>query len=114
VGNALALLLVASTVSHAMGASMRRHAEESSGTTPEQVEALVEAVKDNKPTGTIIRELGLSPDRLEQLREVRREIIMDGFRAHGVVSGTVLSIAAVGFWLVCRPPKHGGAAGRQS
>jgi MFS family permease len=103
VGNALALLLVASTVSHVMGASMRQHAEAARPGDPERIEALVRAVQDNVPNGTIGRQLGLSPDRVAELREVRREVIVDGFRAHGLVSGSVLAIAAVGFWLVCRP-----------
>jgi MFS family permease len=105
VGNALTLLLVTSTVSYSMGASMRRHVEDSRDITPEQVEALVDGVEDNTPTATIVRELGLGPDRLDQLREVRRGVIIDGVRIHGVVSGAVLSVAAIGFWVVCRPAR---------
>ena len=112
VGNALALLLVASTVSHVMGTSMRRHAEAAGPTHPEKIDALVRAVQDNVPNGTIGRQLGLSPDRVAELREVRREVIVDGFRAHGVVSGSVLTIAAIGFWLVCRPSQEGAVPKR--
>jgi hypothetical protein len=45
---------------------------------------------------------------MEELRVARREVIVDGFRAHGLLSGVVLSIAAVGFWFVRRdaaPPR---------
>jgi MFS family permease len=108
VGNALALLLIASTVSNVMAASMREHAEAAKPAHPEKIESLVKAVKDNAPIATIGRQLGLSPDRMEELRVARREVIVDGFRAHGLLSGVVLSIAAVGFWFVRRdaaPPR---------
>ena len=108
VGNALALLLVASTVSHVMSASIREHAEAANARNPEKVESLVEAVQDNVSNATIGRQLGLSPNRMAELRVARREIIVDGFRAHGLLSGVVLSIAAVGFWFVRRdaaPPR---------
>lgn len=109
VGNALALLLVATTVGHTMGESIRQQAQER-GASPETVEALVQAVRENVPNAVIGRELDLRPERVEDLRETRREIMMDGFRAHGLVSGGVLSIAAVGFWLVRRDPAPSNVA----
>jgi len=110
VGNALALLLVASTVSHVMSASIREHAEAAKPAHPEKIESLVRAVQDNVPNATIGRQLGLSPDRMAELRVARREVIVDGFRAHGLLSGVVLSIAAVGFWFVRRDAAPPSAA----
>jgi MFS family permease len=101
IGNALALLLVASSVSHAMGESMRQEAELRHAS-PDTVHVLVRAVRDNVPTSVIGRELDLSEERMQELRSTRREIIVDGFRAHGLVSGLVLSVAAAGFWFVRR------------
>lgn len=101
IGNALALLLVASSVSHAMGESMRHEAELRQAS-PEQVQALVEAIRDNVPTSVIGRELDLSDARVQELRTVRREVMVQGMRAHGLVSGVVLAIAAASFWLARR------------
>jgi len=105
VGNALALLLVASSVGRAMSMSMRQEAEDRH-VAPAKVEALVEAIRDNVPTTQIGRDLELSEAQLQDLRGVRREVIVDGFRAHGLVSGPVLAIAALGFWVVRRRDKR--------
>ena len=102
VGNALALLLVASSVSHAMGASIRREAE-ARNAPAEKVDTLVEAVHDNVPTSVIGRELELSDQQVHELRTVRREAIAHGVRVHGLVSGVMLAVAATGFWFVHRP-----------
>ncbi len=101
VGNALALLLVASSVGHTMGESMRREAE-ARDASPERLETLVKAIRDNVPTTSIGRSLDLGAEHLQELRNIRREVIVDGFRAHGLVSGVALSIAAAGFWFVRR------------
>lgn len=105
VGNALALLLVASSVGYAMARSIRQEAQ-ARHASPEQVEALALAVRDNVPTGQIGRELDLRPERVEELRQVRREVMLNGFRMHGWVSGTMLTLAAISFWVVRRddPP----------
>ena len=101
VGNALALLLVTSSVGRTMGASIRQEAEARQAS-PEKVEALVEAIRDNVPTATIGRELNLSEEQVTELRGIRQEVIVDGFRAHGAVSSAVLGTAAVGFWFARR------------
>lgn len=101
VGNALALLLVASSVGYAMSNSMRQEAT-ARHASPEQAEALATAVRDNVPTGQIGRELDLRPERVEELRQVRREVMLHGYRVHGWVSGIVMTVAAISFWLVRR------------
>lgn len=110
VGNALALLLVATTVGHTMGESIRQQAQER-GASPDKVEALVQAVRENVPSAVIGRQLELRPERVEDLRQTRQEVMMDGFRTHGLVSGVVLSVAAVGFWFVRRDPSLSNASG---
>jgi hypothetical protein len=110
IGNALALLLVASSVGRAMTRSIRQEAE-ARETPPAAVEALVKAVRDNVPTSVIGRELDLSREHEQELRLVRREVMVDGLRAHGMVSGTVLAVAAVGFWAVVRDVHLHNAAG---
>lgn len=110
IGNALALLLVASSVSHAMGESMREEAILRNAPA-DKVPLLVQAVRDNVPTSVIGRELDLSEERLKELRAARLEVIVDGFRAHGLVSGSVLAVAAAGFWVVRRDKRPGIAAG---
>ena len=109
IGNALALLLVASSVSHAMGESMREEAV-LRNTPADKVHVLVQAVRDNVPTSVIGRELDLSEERVQELRVARLEVIVDGFRAHGLVSGSVLAVAAAGFWLVRRDERPRAAA----
>jgi len=104
VGNALALLLVASSVGRTMSVSMRQAEDRHVASAME--EALVEAIRDNVPTTQIGRDLELSEAQLQDLRGVRRDVIVDGFRAHGLVSGSVLAVAAVGFWVVGRRDKR--------
>ena len=106
VGNALTLLLVVSLVSGTMGDSMRLEAQ-SRHASPPTVDALVDAIRDNVPTSEIGRELDLSQDQVQELRQVRREVMVDGFRAHGWVSGGMLAVAAIGFWVV-RPRDQAG------
>lgn len=103
IGNALALLLIATTVGQAMGQSTRERAV-ARGASPERVEALVQSVLENVPNSVIVRQLELRPDQAAELREARREVMMEGFRAHGFVSGVVLSFASIGFWFVRRDP----------
>ncbi|MFM7806497.1 MAG: hypothetical protein ACKPEA_01030, partial [Planctomycetota bacterium] len=101
VGNALTLLLVATSVGRVMSVSMRERAE-ARDLPPQQVQMIVEGVRDNVPSAVIGRELGLSPQHIIELREVRHEVMVEGFRSHGAVSGAVLVVAAVGFWFVRR------------
>jgi MFS family permease len=103
IGNALALLVVASSVGNAMTRSMREEAE-ARHVSSVVVESLVEAVRDNVPTSVIGRELDLSQEQEQELRVVRREVLVDGLRAHGLVSGVMLALAAAGFWLARRDP----------
>jgi predicted MFS family arabinose efflux permease len=101
VGNALAVLLVASSVGHAMSTAIR-HEAEIRQVSPWKAEALAAAVRDNVPSGEIGRDLDLGVDQVEELRRVRRGVLALGFRTHGWVSGSVLAAAAIGFWLVRR------------
>lgn len=101
VGNALATLLITSSVGFTMGQSMRQRAQEA-GVAPARTEQLVEVVHGNVPNSEAARRLHLDPAALEQLRQVRREVIVDGYRAHGLVSGSVIALATVGFWIVRR------------
>ena len=101
IGNALTLLLVAFSVRGTMGDSMRAKAE-AEGLPREKVEALVKAVRANRPSAEVGHTIGLDDEGVADLREVRRGIILEGFRAHGAVSGAVLALATVGFWWVRR------------
>lgn len=110
IGNAMTLLLVATSVQRAMAESMRERAEaEDMGAA--RVEALVTAVRENVPNVEVAAQLGLSPVSLDEFRETRREVMVDGFREHGLVSGGVLAVAAAGFWFVHRSegPRPTGA-----
>ena len=91
---------------------MRQQAQDH-GASPADVQQLVDAVRRNTTNTVISRQLELTPEQTEQLRSVRREVIVDGFQTHGLVSGIVLAIAAAGFWLVCRDPEQQGAPGLQ-
>ena len=113
VGNALALLLVVTSVGYAMRDSMRQQAQDH-GASPADVQQLVDAVRRNTTNTVISRQLELTPEQTEQLRSVRREVIVDGFQTHGLVSGIVLAIAAAGFWLVCRNPEQQAAQASQA
>lgn len=101
IGNAITVLLVAASVSHAMATSIRLEAE-ARNVSPSSVEALAVAVRDNVPISKIGPELDLSPTLVQELRQVRRGVMVHGFQVHGWVSGTVLTVAAVGFWVVRR------------
>lgn len=101
IGNAITVLLVAASVSHAMATSIRLEAE-ARNVSPSSVEALAIAVRDNVPISKIGPELDLNPSLVQELREVRRGVMVHGFQVHGWVSGTVLVVAAAGFWMVRR------------
>jgi predicted MFS family arabinose efflux permease len=118
VGNALTLLLVVSSVAGTMGESIRHEAQERHAAPP-KVDALVTAIRDNVPTSEIGRDLDLSQAQVQELRQVRREVMVDGFRAHGWVSGGMLALAALGFWVVQRgdrdaAPTSTGSGGGKS
>jgi hypothetical protein len=114
----LTLLLVVSSVAGTMGESIRHEAQERHAAPP-KVDALVTAIRDNVPTSEIGRDLDLSQAQVQELRQVRREVMVDGFRAHGWVSGGMLALAALGFWVVQRgdrdaAPTSTGSGGGKS
>ena len=84
-----------------MGESMRSVAEQH-GMSPTRVRKIVEAVQSNVTNRDIARQMHLSPEQLQELREVRRQVMVHGFRAHGAVSGAVITLAAVAFWRMRR------------
>ena len=101
VGNGLATLVITGSVVFAMGESMRTAAEQH-GLAPPRVKQLVEAVRSNVTNLDIAQQMQLSPERLKELREARRQVMVHGFRAHGVVSGAVITLATVAFWRMRR------------
>ena len=101
VGNGLATLLITGSVVFTMGESMRQQAEQRP-IRPERVQQLVQAIRSNVTNREIARQMNLTPDGERVLHEVRREIMMQGFRAHGVVSGAVIALAAIAFWRTSR------------
>lgn len=109
IGNALTLLLVAFSVRATMGDSMRAKAQ-AEGLPGEKVEALVKAVRANRPSAEVGHTIGLDDDQIGELREMRRGIIIEGFRTHGAVSGLVLVLATAGFWWLRRDDPESKAA----
>ena len=110
IGNALTVLLVASSVGHTMVQAIRHEAELRQAS-PRTSDMLAQAIRDNVPTGVIGRELDLTPEQIEELRTIRSEVMVAGFRTHGWVSGMVLAVAAVGFWVVQRRREQVAGAG---
>jgi hypothetical protein len=82
---------------------MHREAQER-GHAAETTRALVEAVRNNTPNLQIAEELGLDETMLADLRAMRRQVIVDGFRAQAFTCGLVIAAGAAGFWLFRKDP----------
>lgn len=101
VGNVVTLMLVAASVRVTMTESMRERVE-AQGVTPAEVDALVSAVQANRSIADVGRRIGLDDAQIEHALTMRRDVIIEGFHAHGVASAAVLAAAAVGFWAAQR------------
>lgn len=103
IGSALGTLVINVALVTAMTGSMRARAE-ADGEAPEVTQVLVQAVRDNVPNLVVAERLDLDEAALADLRALRKEVIVDGFRAQSIACAIVIAIAAVGFWLARRDP----------
>ena len=113
IGSAIGTLVINMALVGAMSRSMHREAQER-GHAAETTRALVEAVRNNTPNLQIAEELGLDETMLADLRAMRRQVIVDGFRAQAFTCGLVIAAGAAGFWLFRKDPPSvtGGVAVR--
>ncbi len=105
IGSALGTLVINMALVGAMSRSMREQAQDL-GHAAETTQALVEAVRRNTPNLQIAEHLDFDAKRLEELRVMRKQVIVDGFRAQAFTCGVVIAVAAAGFWLARRDPAH--------
>ena len=103
IGSAIGTLVINMALVGAMSRSMHREAQER-GHAAETTRALVEAVRNNTPNLQIAEELGLDETMLADLRAMRRQVIVDGFRAQAFTCGLVIAAGAAGFWLFRKDP----------
>jgi predicted MFS family arabinose efflux permease len=103
IGSAIGTLVINIALVGAMSRSMRVEAQQR-GLTAETTQALVDAVRRNTPNLRIMEDLEFDDRQLAELRAMRKEVIVDGFRAQALVCGMVIGLSAAGFWLARRDP----------
>ena len=97
-GGAVGVTLLSAVVTSAMVSHVAEAAEEY-GAGPTTVAAIAEYVRRDAPTRDIVNDLDIDEPDASFLRAMRRDAIMSGFRAHGLVGGTAAVAAAAATFL---------------